>query len=220
MKFFVDTANIEEIRQADAWGVVDGVTTNPTLIGREGKEFEPTVKAICELMGDRPVSAEVVSTEAEGMLAEARELAGWAPNIVVKVPMCKEGMKAVKILSEEGIKTNVTLTFSAGQGLIAAKAGATYCSPFVGRMDDIGTDGMVLVKQLVDIYAAYGYPTQIIVASVRQPGHVINAACWGAHVATVPFKVLDNLFSHPLTDTGMDQFLADWNKLQEDLGKK
>lgn len=219
MKFFVDTANIDDIRKADSWGVVDGVTTNPTLIGREGKEFEPTVKAICELMGDRPVSAEVISTDAEGMLEEAHVLAGWAKNIVVKIPMCKEGMKAVKILSQEGIKTNVTLTFSAGQGLIAAKAGATYCSPFVGRIDDAGSDGMVLVKQLCDIYSAYGYPTQIIVASVRQPGHVIEAACWGAHVATVPFKVLDNMFSHPLTDIGMERFLADWNKLQEELGK-
>ncbi len=219
MKFFVDTANVDEIREADSWGVVDGVTTNPTLVAREGREFEPTVKEICEIMGDRPVSAEVVSLEAEGMLTEARKLASWADNVVVKIPMIKEGMKAVKILSQEGIKTNVTLVFTAGQGLIAAKAGATYCSPFVGRLEDMAAEAMGVVQQLAAIYANYGYGTQIIVASVRRPEHVVQTACWGAHVATVPFKVLDQLFGHPLTDRGIESFLADWNKLQEQLGK-
>jgi len=177
------------------------------------------VKEICEIMGDRPVSAEVVSLEAEGMLTEARKLASWADNVVVKIPMIKEGMKAVKILSQEGIKTNVTLVFTAGQGLIAAKAGATYCSPFVGRLEDMAAEAMGVVQQLAAIYANYGYGTQIIVASVRRPEHVVQTACWGAHVATVPFKVLDQLFGHPLTDRGIESFLADWNKLQEQLGK-
>ena len=220
MKFFMDTANIEEIKRADSWGVVDGVTTNPTLIAREGRDFEATVKEICALMGNRPVSAEVVSTEADAMIAEARKLAKWADNVVVKIPMIKEGMKAVKVLSAEGIRTNVTLVFTAAQGLLAAKAGATYCSPFLGRLEDMATDAMGLVKQLAQIYSNYGYKTQIIVASARPPEHVVQTACWGAHVATVPFKVLDQMFGHPLTDRGLEAFLADWNKLQEELGKQ
>ncbi len=219
MKFFVDTANIDEIREADSWGIVDGVTTNPTLVAREGREFEPTIKEICEVMGDRPVSAEVISLDAEGMIAEARNLATWADNVVVKIPMIKEGMKAVKVLSQESIKTNVTLVFTAGQALIAAKAGGTYCSPFLGRIEDMATEAISVVKQMVDIYSAYGFDTQVIVSSVRRPEHVIQGACWGAHVATVPFKVLDQLFNHPLTDRGIESFLADWEKLQKQLGK-
>jgi len=218
VKFFVDTANIDEIREADSWGVVNGVTTNPTLVAREGVDFETRIREICEVMGDRPVSAEVISLEAEGMIAEARKLATWADNVVVKIPMIKEGMKAVKVLSQEGINTNVTLVFTAAQGLIAAKAGATYCSPFLGRIEDMSTEALELVKQLCDIYSNYDYATEIIVASVRRPEHVVQSACWGAHIATVPFKVMDQMFGHPLTDRGIERFLADWAKLQEELG--
>lgn len=218
MKFFVDTANIEEIKAADAWGIVNGVTTNPTLVSREGRDFETTIKEICAVMGDRPVSAEVVSTEASEMVAEARILAGWADNVVVKIPMIKEGMKAVHILSQEGIRTNVTLVFTAAQALLAAKAGASFASPFVGRLEDISTDGMGLVNDIVDIYSAYDYATEIIVASVRRPEHIVMTARMGADIATVPFKVLDQMFAHPLTDRGMENFLSDWAKLQKQLG--
>ncbi|HEY9724596.1 MAG TPA: fructose-6-phosphate aldolase [Oscillatoriaceae cyanobacterium] len=211
MKFFLDTANIDEIRQAVQWGQVDGVTTNPSLVAKEGRDFKQVVLEICSLT-DGPVSAEVVATDTEGMLKEAHEFAKWAPNVVIKVPMTENGLRAVRQLSDEGIKTNVTLIFSANQALLAARAGATYVSPFVGRLDDVGQDGMVLIEEILDIYGNYGYETQVLVASVRHPIHVTQAARLGAHVATMPFKVLQQLFKHPLTDIGLEKFLADWEK--------
>lgn len=211
MKFFIDTANLEEIKKGLAMGMVDGVTTNPSLVARENKTFEEILAEICKIV-DGPVSAEVVSLEAEGMLAEARRLAKISENIVVKIPMIVEGLKAVKTLAAEGIKTNVTLIFSAAQALLAAKAGATYVSPFVGRLDDIGNPGMDLVGDIVTIYDNYGYQSEIIVASVRSPQHVLDAALLGADIATIPYKVIAQLAKHPLTDLGMAQFLADWEK--------
>ena len=211
MKFFIDTANIEEIKKGLEMGMVDGVTTNPSLVAREKKPFVEIIAEICKIV-DGPVSAEVVSLEAGGMLAEARELAKIAENIVVKIPMIVEGLKAVKMLTAEGIKTNVTLVFSAAQALLAAKAGASYVSPFVGRLDDIGNPGMDLVSDIVTIYDNYGYTSEIIVASVRSPQHVLDAALIGADIATIPFKVIAQLAKHPLTDAGMEQFLADWEK--------
>ncbi|MBU1565284.1 MAG: fructose-6-phosphate aldolase [Proteobacteria bacterium] len=211
MKFFIDTANLEEIRKGVEMGMVDGVTTNPSLIARENKSFEEIITEICKVV-DGPVSAEVVSLEAEGMLVEARKLAKIAENIVVKIPMIVEGLKAVKTLTAEGIKTNVTLVFSAAQALLAAKAGATYVSPFVGRLDDIGNPGMDLISDIVTIYDNYGYQSEIIVASVRSPQHVLDAALIGADIATIPFKVIAQLAKHPLTDIGIEQFLADWEK--------
>ena len=211
MKFFIDTANLEEIKKGLAMGMVDGVTTNPSLIAKENQSFEELIPAICKLV-DGPVSAEVVSLEAEGMLAEARVLAKIADNIVIKIPMVVEGLKAVKQLAAEGIKTNVTLVFSAAQALLAAKAGASYISPFVGRLDDIGTPGMDLIQNIVTIFDNYGYQSEIIVASVRSPQHVLDAALIGADIATIPFKVIAQLAKHPLTDIGIEQFLADWEK--------
>jgi transaldolase len=211
MKFFLDTGNVDEIKQAHAWGQVDGVTTNPSLVAKEGRDFKQLVLEITSIVSG-PVSAEVISLDYEGMLKEAREYAKWAPNVVVKLPLTENGLKAVKTVSEEGIKTNVTLCFSANQALLAARAGATYISPFVGRLDDIGQDGMALIEEIVDIYTNYGYETQILVASVRHPIHVTQAARLGAHVATMPFKVLQQMFKHPLTDIGIEKFLADWNK--------
>jgi len=211
MKFFIDTANIEEIKKAHALGMVDGVTTNPSLIAKEKQPFEDLLKEICELV-DGPVNGEVVSLDAEGMVAEGRKLAAFHPNIVVKIPMITEGLKAVKILSSENIKTNVTLVFSATQALMAAKAGASYVSPFVGRLDDISQVGMDLVGDIMNIYANYGYETEVIVASIRNPIHVLEAALMGADIATIPFKVIDQLAKHPLTDIGMEKFLADWEK--------
>jgi transaldolase len=211
MKFFIDTANIEEIKKANELGLLDGVTTNPSLVAKEGREFKGLIKEICNLV-DGPVSAEVLSLETEGMVSEARELAKIADNIVIKIPLVKEGLKAVKILSGEGIKTNVTLCFSAVQALMAAKAGATYISPFVGRLDDIGQIGMELVEQITTIYEAYGYETEIIVASIRNPIHVLDAALMGADIATIPFKVMELLIKHPLTDIGIANFMADWKK--------
>ena len=211
MKFFIDTANLEEIKKGLAMGMVDGVTTNPSLIAKENKPFEEIIAEICKVV-DGPVSAEVVSLEAEGMLAEARKLAKLADNIVIKVPMIVEGLKAVKQLAAEGIKTNVTLVFSAAQALLAAKAGATYVSPFVGRLDDIGNPGMDLIGDIVTIYDNYGYQSEIIVASIRSPQHVLDAALIGADIATIPFKVIAQLAKHPLTDRGIEQFLADWEK--------
>lgn len=211
MKFFIDTANIAEIKKGVEMGMVDGVTTNPSLVAREKQPFNEIIAEICRIV-DGPVSAEVVSLEAEGMLNEARELAKIADNIVVKIPMIVEGLKAVKKLTDEGIKTNVTLIFSAAQALLAAKAGATYVSPFVGRLDDIGNPGMDLVSDIVTIYDNYGYTSEIIVASVRSPQHVLDAALIGADIATIPFKVIAQLAKHPLTDAGMEQFLADWEK--------
>jgi transaldolase len=214
MKFFIDTANIEEIKEANDMGMVDGVTTNPSLIAKEGRDFEQVVKEICEIV-DGPVSAEVISTDVEGMLREARHLASIHKNVVVKIPMTIEGLKAVRTLAREGIKTNVTLVFSPLQALMAAKAGASFVSPFVGRLDDISQEGMALVEQIVDIYGNYGYETEIIVASVRNPIHVLESALIGADIATIPFNVLSKLAAHPLTDKGLKAFLADWEKMKK-----
>ena len=211
MKFFIDTANIEEITKANELGMVDGVTTNPSLVAKEGREFNGLIKEICGIV-DGPVNAEVVSVDAEGMVKEARDLVKLADNIVVKIPMLEEGLKAVKILALEGIKTNVTLCFSAIQALMAAKAGAAYISPFVGRLDDINHRGMDLVEDIVTIYDNYGFETEVIVASVRNPLHVLDAALMGADIATIPFKVIQQLTKHPLTDIGLEKFLADWKK--------
>ena len=211
MKFFIDTANIEEIKKASDLGMVDGVTTNPSLVAKEGREFKGLVREICHMV-DGPVSAEVVSVNAEGMVQEARDLADLADNIVVKIPMLEEGLKAVKILAQEGIKTNVTLCFSAIQALMAAKAGAAYISPFVGRLDDINHKGMELVENIIAIYDNYGFETEVIVASIRNPIHVLDAALMGADIATIPYKVIQQLTKHPLTDIGLEKFLADWNK--------
>jgi transaldolase len=212
MKFFIDTANVEEIKKANDLGLLDGVTTNPSLVYKEGREFRDLIKEICDIV-DGPVNAEVVSTDAAGMLDEARDLSKLADNIVVKIPLIREGLKAVKTLSGEGIKTNVTLCFSAIQALMAAKAGADYISPFVGRLDDIGEIGMELVEQIVTIYENYGFDTEVIVASVRNPIHVLDAALMGADIATIPYKVMEQLIKHPLTDIGLEKFLADWNKI-------
>jgi transaldolase len=209
MKFFIDTANLDEIRQGVEMGMVDGVTTNPSLVAKEDKPFLEILKEICSVV-DGPVSAEVVSLDCDGMLKEARELAKMSDKIVVKVPMIVEGIKAVKQLTSEGIDTNVTLVFSTAQALLAAKAGATYVSPFVGRLDDISQQGMDLVSDIMTIYRNYGYRTEVIVASVRSPMHVMDAAMIGADIATVPLKVIAQLAKHPLTDKGMQQFLADW----------
>ncbi|MFW8599940.1 fructose-6-phosphate aldolase [Desulfobacterota bacterium M19] len=211
MKFFIDTADTEEIRQAVAIGMVDGVTTNPSLISKSGKPFEEVIKEITGIV-DGPISAEVISLEAEGMVAEGRKLAAIHDNIVIKIPMTTEGLKAAKIFSSEGIKTNVTLIFSATQALMAAKAGATYASPFIGRLDDISHPGMDLISDIMTIYDNYGYQTEVIVASIRSPNHVLDAALIGADIATIPFKVINQLARHPLTDRGIESFLADWEK--------
>jgi transaldolase len=212
MKFFIDTANIEEISKAKDMGMLDGVTTNPSLVAKEGRRFEELIKEICSI-ADGPVNAEVVSTDTDGMIKEARELVKLAENIVIKIPLIKEGLKAVKTLAEEGIKTNVTLCFSPIQALMAAKAGASYISPFVGRLDDLSQRGMELVEQIVAIYDNYGYDTEIIVASIRNPVHVLDAALMGADISTIPYKVMEQLIKHPLTDIGLEKFLADWNKM-------
>jgi transaldolase len=212
MKFFIDTANVEEIKKAKALGMLDGVTTNPTLVAREGREFKELIQEICSI-SDGPVSAEVISTDTDGMLSEARELAKYADNIVIKIPLIKEGLKAVKILSGEGIKSNVTLCFSPIQALMAAKAGAAYISPFVGRLDDISHVGMDLVEQIMTIYGNYGFDTEVIVASIRNPLHVVDAALMGADIATIPYKVMEQLIKHPLTDIGLEKFLADWKAM-------
>jgi transaldolase len=212
MKIFIDTANIEEIKRANALGILDGVTTNPTLLSKEGKDPIKQLKEICKIVKG-PVTAEVLSTRAEEMVEEARKYAKFAPNIVIKVPMCGEGLKAVKVLSKEGIKTNMTLIFSVNQGILAAKAGATYVSPFIGRLDDIGHEGMQIARELTQIFKIYGFKAQVIVASIRHPLHVIEAAKAGAPVATIPFSVIEKMVRHPLTDIGIRRFLADWEKL-------
>lgn len=214
MKFFIDTANIDEIKKAVEMGMVDGVTTNPSLIAREDKPFEEILKEICETV-DGPISAEVVSLDAEGMLEEGRKLAALHSNIVIKVPMITEGLKAVKQFASEGIKTNVTLVFSSAQALLAAKAGASFVSPFVGRLDDIAQTGMDLVADIMNIYDNYGYQTEVIVASIRNPIHVMESALIGADIATIPYKVIAQLAKHPLTDIGMENFLADWEKRKQ-----
>ncbi|MDN5364723.1 MAG: transaldolase [Eubacteriales bacterium] len=212
MQIFLDTANIDEIRQAAEWGVISGVTTNPSLIAREGRDFRQVVKEICAIV-DGPISAEVISLKAEEMVREAEELAAIHPNVVIKIPMTPEGIKATGILSKKGIRTNVTLVFSANQALLAAIAGATYVSPFVGRLDDVGHDGIEVVRQTAEIYENYLFDTQIIAASIRHPRHVLEAALAGAHIATVPFAVLKQMFAHPLTDAGIKKFLEDWAKV-------
>ncbi|MEF3169154.1 MAG: fructose-6-phosphate aldolase [Deltaproteobacteria bacterium] len=212
MKFFIDTANLDEIRKADALGLVDGVTTNPSLIAREGCPFEQRIREICELI-DGPVSAEVVSKDAAGMVAEAKRLSDIAPNVVVKIPMTTEGLRATHELAGLGIRTNVTLVFSPIQALLAAKAGATYVSPFIGRLDDISHVGMDLVRDVIEIYTNYAFDTEIIVASVRHPVHVLEAAKIGADIATIPYKVIAQLAHHPLTDIGLEKFLRDWEKV-------
>jgi transaldolase len=211
MKFFIDTANIKEIREAAALGILDGVTTNPSLIAKEGKPFKETILEICNAVNG-PVSVEVVAIDAPGMLKEGTDFASWHKNVVVKLPTTREGLKACKTLSEKGIKTNLTLCFSATQALLVAKAGATYVSPFVGRLDDISHNGMDLIRQIVQIYKNYDYKTQVLAASLRHPMHVVESAMAGAHVGTLPFKVLDMMFNHPLTDRGLEQFLKDWEK--------
>lgn len=214
MKFFLDTANIEEIERINQLGLVDGVTTNPTIIAKEGKDFETVIKEICKIVSG-PVSAEVTSLDSEGMINEAREIHQWAENIVVKIPMTEAGLKAVHLISQEGIKTNVTLIFSAAQGLMAAKAGATYVSPFIGRLDDIASDGIQLVSDLREIFDNYDFDTEIIAASVRNLGHVEAAALAGSDIATIPGNLFPKLWSHPLTTNGIAQFEADWQAYQE-----
>ncbi len=213
MKIFLDTANIEQIRNGMKLGLVDGVTTNPTLVSKENAKFEERIVEICEAVKG-PVSAEVIATDFDNMLSQARELASLNEHVVVKIPMTPDGIRAVKALSEEGIKTNVTLIFSSLQGLLAAKAGATYVSPFVGRLDDVGNDGMQLVAELNEIFGNYGFATEIIVASVRHPIHVLQAAMIGADIVTIPYEVLLRLFNHPLTDNGLRRFQNDWQEYE------
>jgi transaldolase len=216
MKFFLDTANIEEIRNAVEYGLIDGVTTNPSLVSKEGRAFRDILLEITQIV-DGPISAEVLSTDAPGILREAYELAKLHRNIVVKIPMIKEGMKALKQLSKDGIRTNITLVFNCNQALVAAKLGATYVSPFVGRFDDVSEVGMSLISDLVKIFSNYSFSTQILVASCRNPLHIREAALLGAHVATMPFKVLEQLLKHPLTDIGLERFLKDWEKVPKTI---
>lgn len=213
MKLFIDTANIDEIKEINEWGVICGVTTNPSLIAKEGRVFEEVVKEIADIV-DGPISAEVISLDKEGMLKEARELAKIHPNIIIKLPMTKEGLKAVKVLTDEKIKTNVTLVFSANQALLAARAGATYVSPFVGRLDDIGNEGMDIIEDIYQIFALHNINSEIIAASIRHPIHVLDAAKAGAHISTIPYKVFVQMLGHPLTDIGIDKFLKDWETVQ------
>jgi transaldolase len=217
MKFFIDTADLSEIKEAHSMGILDGVTTNPSLCAKIGvRDFEGHIAKICEIVeGD--VSAEVVSTEYAGMMEEGRRLAKIAPNVVVKIPLIKDGIKAIKSFSDEGIKTNCTLCFSATQALVAAKAGATYISPFVGRLDDISSDGMILIEEICTIYDNYGYGTEVLAASIRHPMHVVAVAKLGADVATMPLSVIEAIIKHPLTDIGLEKFMQDWAKLQASL---
>lgn len=212
MKFFIDTANLDEIREANELGLIDGVTTNPSLVAKEGDiDFKEHIKKICDIV-DGDVSAEVTAIDTDGMLSEGRELAKIAPNVVIKVPLTLDGLKATRIFRSEGTKVNVTLCFSAAQALLAAKAGATYISPFIGRLDDIAQDGMQLIRDIVQIYDNYAFETEVLAASIRHPVHIIDCALSGADVATIPFKVIQQLVKHPLTDRGLDAFLADWKK--------
>jgi len=214
MKFFLDTANVDEIREATSLGLIDGVTTNPSLIAKEGRPFEEVIHEICEIV-QGPVSAEVVATEADAMIEEGRRIAAIHEHVVVKCPLIRAGIKATRALSDEGIRVNVTLCFSPTQALLAAKAGAAYISPFVGRLDDISYDGMELIQQIMLIYENYGFATEVLVASIRHPKHILDAALLGADVATIPFKAFDAMFNHPLTDKGLAAFLADWEKARD-----
>lgn len=214
MDFYIDTANLDDIKKYNDWGVVDGVTTNPSLIAKEGVSLEKRIKEIVKIV-DGPISTEVIATDSEQMIEEARKYAAWHDNIVVKIPMTIDGMKALKVLAKEGIKVNVTLVFSPGQALIAAKNGAAYVSPFVGRLDDISEDGMALIHEVTTIYQQYNFDTKVIVASVRHPRHVIDSALMGADIATIPAAILEKLFKHPLTDKGVKSFLADWEKVKD-----
>ncbi len=216
MKFFVDTAEVAEIRELDDLGLVDGVTTNPSLIAKSGRDMVETIREICDMVRG-PVSAEVTATDFDGMMKEAAKLSAIAQNVAIKVPLTEPGIKACKALSDDGVDVNVTLCFSAAQAILAAKAGAAFISPFVGRLDDIGQDGMALIQDICDIYAQYDYPTEVLVASVRHPIHVVEAAKMGADVATVPPKVLKQMFKHPLTDKGLEAFLADWKKTGQSI---
>jgi transaldolase len=218
MKFFLDTANLDEIRQGVSLGVIDGVTTNPTLVAKEKRPFREHVIEICNIVKNGAVSAEVVSTDTASILREAREIATWHPSVVVKIPTIPDGVRALSILSKEGIRVNMTLVFSAPQALIVAKAGAYFVSPFLGRLDDISVDGLTLLREIMDIYKAYNYSTQVLAASLRHPLHVVEAARMGAHIGTMPFKVFEQLFKHPLTDRGLEAFLKDWEKARETLG--
>lgn len=211
MKLFLDTGDVAEVRAVADWGVVDGVTTNPSLIAKSGRGFRETVLEICDLLPNGAISAEVVATDFDTMLKEALEIHSWHPQIVIKVPLIKEGIRLTKTLSDRGISTNVTLVFSVSQALLAAKAGATYISNFVGRVDDVGGDGMQAVRETVEMVEVYGFDSEVLVASVRHPMHIVDAVRAGAHVATMPFKVLDQLFHHPLTESGLKRFLDDWN---------
>ncbi len=213
MKIFLDTANLEQIKEAASWGILDGATTNPTLVSKENLKFEDLIKKICKIVPG-PVSVESVSTKSQDIIKEARGLAKLAENVVVKIPICVEGLKAIRVLSNEGIKVNTTLIFSSNQALLAAKAGARYVSPFVGRLDDIAHQGMDIVDEIVTIYNNYGFETEVIVASIRHPLHVVEAALMGADIATVPFAVLEKMVKHPLTDIGMEKFLKDWSKVK------
>lgn len=215
MRIFIDTANVEEIREAYSWGVIEGVTTNPSLVASCGGDFQCTIKEIISIV-DGPISVEVVSLKSEEMIEEARKLAAWSPNVVIKIPMTEEGMKAVKVLSKEEIKTNVTLVFSANQALLAAQAGAAYVSIFVGRLDDIGHSGIEVVRECVDIFNYYEFDSEIISASIRHPQHVLESALSGAPIATIPYKVLKQMFAHPLTDIGIKRFLEDWKKVKKE----
>jgi transaldolase len=214
MKFFLDTANLEEIREIAGWGIVDGVTTNPSLCSKESMKFEDLIREICRIVPG-PVSVECVSTAAGEIVKEARELATIAPNVVIKIPVCVEGLKATKILSSEGIKVNMTLVFSAGQALLASKAGARYVSPFIGRLDDISQEGMGLIEEIVTLFENYRLETEVIVASIRHPRHVIEAGLLGADIATIPAAVLEKMVKHPLTDAGMEKFLMDWARVRK-----
>ena len=218
MKFFLDTANLEEIRHGVSLGVIDGVTTNPTLVAKEKRPFREHILEICKIVKDGVVNTEVVSTDTAGILREAREIASWHPNIVVKIPMIPDGVSALSTLSKEGLRINITLVFSATQALIVAKAGAYFVSPFLGRLDDISTDGLTLLREIMEIYRAYNFSTQVLAASLRHPLHVVEAARMGAHIGTMPFKVFEQLFKHPLTDRGLEGFLKDWEKAHEQLG--
>jgi len=220
MELFLDTANLEEIRAGINLGVISGITTNPTLIAKEKVEYKSRILEICKLVSPGPVSVEVLSQEAEGMYEEALEYSSWAPNVVIKVPIVKEGLRALKLMHAAQIKTNVTLVFSLNQALLAALSGATYVSPFVGRLDDIGHEGMELVSQIVRVYEQFHFRTKVIAASIRHPLHVTQAALAGAHIATVPFPVLEGMLKHPLTDIGVKKFMEDWQKAKELLEKK